>query len=165
MPMLRNLVVAALMCVPMEAKAIEATDIYGTWRLVSSKTRFIETGEERNTLGSRPNGYITYTPDGRMITVAISSERPNVGRATNLTDADRAKLIRTMWAYSGTFTLNGNAIVHHIDSSWNEFWNGMDLTRDIEMQGDKLVFTTKPQLSPFAEGQMEVITIVWEKLK
>jgi hypothetical protein len=163
--MLRNLFVVGLLCLPMKAEAIEASDIYGTWRLVSSKTRFIETGEERSTLGSKPSGYITYTPDGRMITVATSSERPNVGKATNLTDADRAKLFRTMWAYSGTFSLNGNAITHHIDSSWNEFWTGSDLTRDIEVQGDKLVFTTKPQLSPFAEGQMEVITIVWEKLK
>ncbi|MCJ2104985.1 lipocalin-like domain-containing protein [Methylobacterium sp. E-041] len=163
-PMLCSLCAVALLSIPATADAIEPSEVYGTWKLVSSVTRFIDSGEERNTLGSKPVGYITYSPDGRMMTVAVSNERPNVEKATNLTDADRAKLFRTMWAYAGTFTLNGNAITHHVDASWNEFWSGQDFIRDIVARDGRLIYTTKPQMS-VQEGKMEVLTIVWEKVR
>lgn len=99
-----------------------------------------------------------------MMTVAVSSDRPNVGKATNLTDEDRTKLFRTMWAYAGTFTLEGDAIRHHIDTSWNEFWSGTDMIRYIAVKDGNLVYTTKPQMS-MQNGKMEVLTIVWQKLK
>lgn len=164
MQMLRSLLAISLLCLPDQINALESADVYSTWKLVSSKTRIIETGEGRNSLGPKPIGYITYTPDGRMITLAVSNERPNVGNTSKLTDEDRAKLFRTMWGYAGTFTLQGNSITHHVDTSWNEVWSGMDFVRDIEARDDKLVFTTKPQMS-MTTGKMEVLTLVWEKVK
>ncbi|WP_191970082.1 lipocalin-like domain-containing protein [Methylobacterium planeticum] len=98
-----------------------------------------------------------------MIAVATSNDRPNVGDATRLRDADRVRLFRAMWAYAGTSSLSGNSVMHEIDTSWNEFWTGNSVTRDIEVRDGKLVFTTMPRMS-VQEGKSEVLTLVWEKM-
>jgi hypothetical protein len=162
---MRYSIIGALCILAAPAYALEAKDLHGTRRLVSSVTKDLETGQERNTLGAHPTGYITYGEDGRMMTVAVSDERPNVRDASNLTEDVRAKLQRSMWAYGGTYTLQGDAVVHKIDVSWNEFWTGTSMTREIQRRDDgRLVFTTKPQRGN-QSGHMEVLTLVWEKAK
>ena len=162
---MRRLICLSVVLLPAQAFALEASDLYGTWKLVSSKTKLLDTGEELDTLGSKPHGILTYTADGRMVSVATSSDRPNAASAAKLADADRAKLFNTMWAYAGTFTVQGQSVTHHVDTSWNEYWNGMNLTRDVKLQGDKLLLTTKPQHSVFHAGRMEVVSLVWERVK
>ena len=70
-----------------------------------------------------------------------------------------------MWAYAGTFTVQGQSVTHHVDTSWNEYWNGIKFTRDVELQGDKLLLPTKPQHSVFHAGRMEVVSLVWQRVK
>ena len=35
-------------------------------------------------------------------------------------DEDRINLHKYMYAYSGSYTVDGEKVVHHIDVSWNE---------------------------------------------
>ncbi|MGE7415775.1 lipocalin-like domain-containing protein [Methylobacterium tarhaniae] len=162
---MRRCFVSLLCLAAVPAHALDARDLHGTWKLVSSSTKEIESGQERDTLGSSPNGYITYDADGRMMTVATSRDRPNVGDTSKLTEEVRAKLQRSMWAYAGTYTVQGNSVMHKIETSWNEIWNGMTMVRDVQKREDgRLIFTTKPQKGN-QTGKMEVLTIVWEKLK
>jgi hypothetical protein len=160
---MRHTLMGLLCIVAVPAHALEAKDLHGTWRLLTSITEDLDTGQERNTLGARPIGYITYGADGRMMTVAVSDDRPNVRDASKLTDEVRTKLFRSMWAYAGTYSIQGDSVVHNLDVSWNEFWTGASMIRDIQKRDDgRLVFTTKPQRGN-QSGHMEVLTLVWEK--
>ena len=161
-----RLPLSALLCaLALPAHALNASDLHGTWRLVSSVIKDVETGAERNNLGAHPSGYITYGTDGRMITVATSDDRPNVGDASKLTDEVAARLFRRMWAYAGTYTIQGNSVVHDVDVSWNEIWKGTSLTREVQsVDGDRLVLTTKPQKGA-QTGRLEMLTVVWEKVR
>ena len=41
-------------------------------------------------------------------------------------------------------------------------WTGTTVIRDIQRDGDKLIYTTRP--APFAaDGKMSVLTLVWQK--
>ena len=62
-----------LLSIPFAALAAES-DLYGTWKLVSLNSKVIDTGEMRQPRGKAPNGYVSFTPDGR-VTGVIASEK------------------------------------------------------------------------------------------
>jgi hypothetical protein len=126
-------------------------DIVGTYRLISSKRMILDTGEMEDTHGKDPVGYITYGPDGRMMGMMVSSNRPRPESIDKMTDQECANLFRTMVAYGGTYTFHGDRIEHHIDISWNQLWTGTTVVRDIRRDGDRLIYTTKP--APFTQTE------------
>jgi len=107
---------------------------------------------------------MTYGRDGRMMGMIVFSNRPRAESLDKMTDQQRADLFRTMIAYGGTYTFHGNSVEHHIDISWNELWTGTTVIREIQKEGDRLVYITKP--APFPrDGKMSINTLVWEKVK
>ena len=61
------------------------------------------------------------------------------------TDADRVDAYRSIiGAYAGTYTVEGNKIVHHIVVSWRPDSNGTDQTRYFTLEGNKLTIKTAP---------------------
>jgi hypothetical protein len=141
-----------------------AVSLPGLYKLVSSTRRVLDTGEVSDTFGEQPSGYIIYTPNGRMLVVIVSDiDRPSPDSGVAPTDEQAAKLFRTMQAYSGTYDFDGRAVKHHIDMSWNQTWTGTTQIRDVQKDGDKLIYTTRPYPFP-ADGRMSVVTVVWQKV-
>jgi Lipocalin-like domain len=139
-------------------------EIAGTYKLISSTRKIVDTGETEDSYGKSPNGFMTYGRDGRMMGIIVFSNRPKPESLDKMNDSQRAELFRTMIAYGGTYKFHGDRIEHHIDISWNEVWTGTTVIRDIKKEGDRLVYTTKP--APFPrDGKMSVNTLVWEKVK
>jgi hypothetical protein len=55
-------------------------------------------------------------------------------------------------------------MTHHVDICSDEIRCGATLVRDVTVDGDRLIYTTRPQPSP-SDGKMIVITLVWQKLR
>ncbi|MBA9068427.1 hypothetical protein FHR71_002168 [Methylobacterium sp. RAS18] len=146
---MRTVGVAALIAITVQsAHAIEADEVIGTWKLVSSTRKVLDTNEEINTYGgAHPNGWITYGKDGRVTAIVAYEGRTRPSSIEKMTDQERINLFKTFFAYSGTYNLEGNSVTHNIDTSWNEVWTGTSQVRDIEKRGDKLIYTTRP--APF----------------
>jgi len=85
-----------------------------------------------------------------------------VGDIATVTEAEA--LFRSMAAYSGTYSIKGNHVVHHIDISWNETWTGTDQARDYKFDGKRLSLMIGPSPNPRTR-QNSVRTFVWEKIK
>ena len=66
--------------------------LWGTWRMV----RFTVTvdGESSDVFGRRPQGYLSYGQDGRMLVLLVKSERPRPDDMANVTDEQRAELFK-----------------------------------------------------------------------
>ena len=75
-------------------------------------------GRERyNELGEHPQGFLSYSSDGRMYAILVAGDRIKPqGEAP--TDDERVKLHQSMIAYAGTYTIDGGEVVHHVDISW-----------------------------------------------
>lgn len=143
--------------------ALADDELPGTYKLISGTRTIVETGEVKDTYGKRPKGYIMYGRDGRMLVLITHEGRPKPSR-TGMTDKDRADQYRTLNGYGGTYTFHGDRIEHHIDIAVNETRVGSTEIREIKRDGNRLIYTTKPQ--PFsADGKLSVITLVWEKMK
>ena len=50
------------------------------------------------------------------------------------TDEEKVKLQESMFAYAGTYTADGEKVVHHVDISWNQSWTGTDLVRFYKLE-------------------------------
>ena len=69
-----------------------------------------------------------------------------------------------MTAYAGTYTLQADKVIHHVDISWNEAWTGTDQVRFFKLDGNILTITTAPNKSPM-DGREGQTVLVWEKVK
>jgi hypothetical protein len=139
------------------------TALLGTWKLKSFVREVMATGERFSPFGEHPNGYLSYSPDGRMYAILATDTRIKPHDVAP-TDEERVKLHETMSAYAGTYTLDGEKVVHHVDISWNQAWTGTDQVRFYRVDGDVLTIKEGPNKSP-RDGREGKSVIVWEKVK
>jgi hypothetical protein len=105
------------------ATQARAADIVGTWRMVSWLEEETESKAARSPFGDHPIGSITYTADGHMMVIfADPARKPSASLKPIETEA--AELYRTMVAYAGSYSVDGDKVTHKIDVSWNQAWNG-----------------------------------------
>ena len=153
---------ALLLALPLAAPAAES-DLYGTWKMVSQTQKLLDTGETRKGRGDAPNGYMTLTPDGRVIGVIVNEKRPKPESVAKLTDQQRIELFNSMNAYAGTYKLDGNKLTYHFDLTHNEV-TGRAAVREIKIEGRKLTMVNEPARAT-ADGKMVQTTTVWEKVQ
>lgn len=137
--------------------------LLGTWRLKSFVREVLATGERYNPMGEHPNGYLSFSPDGRMYTIITGDNRITPHDAAP-TDDERVMLHRTMSAVAGTYTVDAEKVILHVDISWNQAFTGTDQMRFYKLDGNTLTLTTPPNKSP-ADGREGRAIAEWEKLK
>jgi hypothetical protein len=76
-------------------------ELAGTYRLVSSTRKILDTGEVLNTWGKNPKGFITYGKDGRMLVLIVRDDRPKPESVEKMNDQQRIDLFRSMTGYWG----------------------------------------------------------------
>src|SRR5713226_6889099 len=68
-----------LFCVLLIASPAFASDseqrLLGMWKLESWYTEFQATGEKKLLYGERPNGYLVFTPENRMLALVTAEHR------------------------------------------------------------------------------------------
>jgi hypothetical protein len=140
-------------------------NLVGTFELLSSSVHYLDTGEiVPDIYGKTAKGFIIYGADGRMLALITNSNRPKPESIQKTTDEQRIALYKTMQAYGGTYTFDGKTVSHNVDICWDEVRCGTVVARDIEQDGDKLIYKTHP--APFsANGRMAVVSLVWRKMK
>ena len=137
--------------------------LLGTWRMTSWKREFTATGEMLDALGPDPVGVINYGADGRVYAHIVSKDRPPPASMPPSND-EKVRLFDSMISYTGTYTLDDEKVVHHLDSSWNEAWTGTDQVRFYKLDGDTRTITT-PLSKNFVDGREGRSILVWERLK
>jgi len=137
--------------------------LLGTWRLVSAVREEVPSGARTDLMGPDPQGYITYSPDGRMLVLIVAADRPRPTGAV-ASPEEAARLFRGMVGYGGTFRVEGDRVHHDVDISWNEAWTGTDQVRRFRLDGDRLILENGPNPDP-VDGKVSVRTMTWERLR
>jgi Lipocalin-like domain len=73
------------------------------------------------------------------------------------------KLYETMFAYAGTYTVEADKVIHHVDISWNHVWTGTDQVRFYRLTENTLVITAS-EINP-TNGTEAHFEVVWEKVE
>ena len=144
-------------------KSKAADSIVGSWRLVTWVEVETESKSIHSIFGDNPTGLITYTPDGHMSVFIINPTR-KAPAGPKATDAEAVDLYRTMIAYSGSYSIEGDKVSHKIEVSWNQAWTGTNQQRFVDVKDNQLTIKTPPIISPIS-GKEIVYTLVWERVK
>jgi hypothetical protein len=135
-------------------------DLVGSWEL-DSLYRQRSDGSREMLYGERPAGRLTYTADGVVHAILVSEDRPRPPSA-EIPDADKVSLFQTVVAYSGTYRLEGDQVIHTVDVSWNQNWTGTDLVRFYEFRNGVLRILTAPMTDPL-DGSTNTYVLEWRK--
>lgn len=134
-----------------------AKQLAGSWRLSSWVIQVIG-GEASEPFGPNPKGRAVFTPDGYVAFIIVA---PNRKPASNNEEA--AALLKSLLAYTGKFTIDGEKFTTKVDMSWNELLTGQDQVRFFKMEGDRLSIRTAEQISAVYSGKKVVGTLIWER--
>jgi hypothetical protein len=138
--------------------------LIGTWKLVSA-TDTTEKSETRDTFGQNPTGFLTYTVDGRMMGIISNGGRKPLSTSDYVAAPvdELAAAFATFAAYAGTYTVDDNRVIHHVQIAWLQNLVGTDLVRTIlKLDGDQLILRAPPSLRG---GSQATTVLVWQRLK
>jgi hypothetical protein len=121
----------------------EGNKLLGTWKLVSYEVEVQETGQKVPAMGEKPTGYATFSTEGRVFFVLTGEARKPA-----TTDQERAELLNTLVAYSGTYSLEGETWTTNVEVAWNPEWVGTRQVRSFKVDGDRLAVLTPWRLMP-----------------
>ncbi len=137
-----------------------ANGIEGVWKLKKYSRRFLDTGEVHSDM--LPQAYILYTPGGFMMSITVEENRqPPAGEV--LTDEERVRLFKSIIsAYSGSYVVEGDTVIHDVELSWNEAWTGTKQVRRFAVNGGELTIETTPRTAGTDTRQF-INTLTWER--
>lgn len=134
-----------------------ASDLIGGWQLESWALVYEDGRPSEYPLGRDAIGFILYTPDGHVsATLARRDRKPLASEA----DADKARAYDDVFAYAGRYKVRGEAVFHSIEVATNPALQGITSTRNIMLDGNRLVLSG-PDFSP---GSPRWQRIVWRRV-
>ncbi len=140
------------------------TELNGTWHLIGWQ-RIAGDGSVSYPLGADATGLLIYAENGRMAVQISGVNRPQMAGSDPLGEDEQARAgaYSTYLAYFGTYEVQGQSVVHHIEGSLFENWSGESQIRPFTSEFDQLVLCTPPML--LADGTTVVNELTWRREK
>jgi hypothetical protein len=120
----------------------------GTWRLVGVSREEVSSGATLDA-DVKQTGYISYTPDGRMMVI--------------ISRADPKQNAPSLTCYAARWWVEDDHVIHSIDMAARTSWVGTQQIRYFEFAGNRL--TLRPPVSAdFTHGTVTRRALEWEKV-
>jgi hypothetical protein len=123
--------------------ADDGTQVQGLWKLVSYEVEIQATGQKELVMGQNPTGYVLFTPEGRVFFLFTGE-----GRKPAKTVQERADLLSSLVAYTGTYRIEGDKWITKVEVAWNPEWVGTEQTRFFKVEGNRLKILTPWRVMP-----------------
>jgi Lipocalin-like domain len=138
--------------------ADDPSQIVGTWQLISHSAVILDTNETQHNYGEHPTGYIQYSPGGHLVSFITTGDLKRPATAS-YTDAERSEIYKGIaGGYAGTYTIQGNTVIHHLLTAWRPEWVGSDQTRSFKIEGKHLTITTAPIKNQTGQDVVAILT-------
>jgi len=117
-----------------------AKDLVGSWKLVSNILD--RNGQKSDQFGPSPNGVLFFEPNGRyalVITRADLPKFPGDGRSSGTPENNKSVVLGSI-GHFGTYSVEDNAIVFHVEHSTFPNWDGGTQKRPVTLKGEEMSF-------------------------
>jgi hypothetical protein len=131
----------------MTGSASAADTLVGRWKLTDYTMKWADTGEVTHPRGQNALGYLEYSPGGRMSVIISSADL----KATD--------------AFAGTYKVQGNKYVAHVEISTAPDLVGKDVGRTFEIRGDRLTVTTDVSQTSITNQRPGSVTSTWQRIE
>jgi hypothetical protein len=139
--------------------------LVGAWRLVSYVEKDVDTGLDDHPMGDKPEGLITYTPDGYVSAQLCTSGRHNfaAGDLYKGTPDEYVEAASTYMAYCGPFYLDEakHVLQHEMNVSLFPNWKGQRQVRIFSLD-DKVLHLATEKPMKFAGGTKSA-SLIWHR--
>lgn len=146
------------------AFADDSARLRGVWEMTSWTRHELASGKDVKLFGEHPGGYLVYTQGGHFIWTGFKDQRPK-SVAVEPTDAERIALFKTMFAYNGTYKVEGGKIVDSVAGAWNENWVGTKFTIDKYEVSDKTLTMVSAPFKATVDGAEMIVTTTFERVE
>lgn len=125
---------------------MQASDLVGAWDLVRFQISFSDGRTPAFPMGEDARGRIVYAASGHVSAVLTRGDRPGLG-VGGLETAHRADVSAKATAfdgymsYAGTYRLEGDEIVHHVEMALLPEAVGRDQRRHVAWDGETLTLS------------------------
>ena len=141
--------------------ANDSDKVVGIWKLASYEVEVQATGQKEPVLGQSPTGYAAFMPEGRVFFVLTGEARKPAK-----TDQERAELLSTLVAYTGTYRVEGDKWITKVEVAWLPEWVGTEQVRTFKLEGARLQVLTPWRLMPnWADKGMTRSILTFERAK
>ena len=141
--------------------ADDRSQVHGVWKLVSYEVEIQATGQKEPPMGKNPTGYVIFTPERRVFFVLTGE-----GRKAAKTVQERADLLSSLVAYTGTYRLEGDQWITKVEVAWNPEWVGTEQRRFFKVDGERLQVLTPWRVMPnWPEKGMTRSIVTFERAK
>ena len=136
-------------------------ELVGTWQMVSWTQR--RGLEEILPMGEAPVGSIIYTEDGFISVNIMRRQRAQMlsGDFVTASEQEKAVAFGDYLGYAGTFELDGEDVVHHINCASFPNWVGQRQTRRPRLEGGILTLDAAARI---VSGVSVTATLVWRRV-
>lgn len=136
----------------------ENEKLVGTWKLVSALSTSSAGERDEAPYGVGPDGLLTYAADGRVTALISYGGRKRL--SMQATVEEQAAAFKTFFAYSGSYALSANKVVHKIEISSIPNYVGQNLVRTVKFDGDRITLATPPAL---VNGKVQTVELIWQR--
>jgi lipocalin-like protein len=133
-------------------------NVVGAWRLRGAYFVAQETGDRLDLLGTEPFGFALIESNGRMMALLTSA-----GRSPAASTSDMAALFKSMIAYTGRWSIDGEKFVTKVDGAWDPSWVGTEQVRYFALKGQTLSVRSAPAEHPSFPGQKIIAYVDWQR--
>jgi hypothetical protein len=158
------LVASVALSLATPAFADDSAKLAGVWKMTSWTRHEVATGKDAKLFGEHPGGYLIYTKGGHFTWTGFNDQRPRP-QAAEPTDPERVALFKTMYAYNGTYKVEGDKIIDSIEGAWNEGWVGKKFTIDKYEVSDKTLTMVSAPFKATMDGTEMVVTTTYERVE
>jgi len=124
----------------------DSNPFIGTWKLIAWEV-IQPGGTIRYLYGKNVVGYLIYTTDGYVSAEIMDPDRqqsdPNfpleIAAAQTLPYPDRARAYSTYISYCGTYTVEGDTVIHHVKAGLIPSWTGSEQPRHFRFEHGCLI--------------------------
>ena len=141
--------------------ADDRSKVVGLWKLVSYEVEVQAAGQKEPVMGRHPTGYVRFLPEGRVFFILTGE-----GRKPASTEQQRAELLNTLVAYTGTYRIEGDKWITTVDVAWNPEWIGTEQSRSFKIEGKRLQVLTPWRVMPnWADKGMTRSIVTFERVE
>ena len=136
--------------------------LVGSWKLMSFEMREAN-GRISYPWGKDTLGYLMYNADGYMSVTVMSSNRLKFSSADvkGGTTEEKVAAADTYVSYCGTYEIQQDTVIHHIELSFFPNWIGVDQKRILSIEGDRLSLSIPPIT---VAGVEQTGHLIWERV-
>ena len=141
------------------------SELVGMWRLVEMVSVREDGATTPSEYGPHPTGYIVYDRSGRMAVQIMGDPRPTFRDTDHPTGVESKAAIDAYVAYAGTYTYDPvrRVVTHHPEMSIYPPFVGGTLSREVRLDGDRVVLLTEPYQSE--SGEKVRLRLTWERVR